>query len=339
MLFVVDFTCMLNKQVKSPCCRASAIRFGGRRRQCRQCGSTWRIRHSRRGRKPLRLRREYLDKVFKSGLRIRHITTTKNVSSDATRKRFAVALNALVKQPRRIRLPAGKLTLIIDAEWRKFEKKCWTLYCLALKPVDKDEAIILDPILRPEKESTETWEAIICCLSKQLKKRIIAVVSDGIRGFFRVTTAHDWKWQRCHFHLLFALQKRRGKRLSTHGRITRENIYQTVRRLLSETSKKRFPRLQARLERLKRKPDCPKRMRMIVNGFLREFSYYRTYLDFPELNLPTTTGVMESINSRLKQKSLTVRTPNAWRKWTIATIRYKPVFKCKRAKLPTKLIP
>ena len=330
---------MLNKQVKSPCCKASVIRFGGKRRQCVQCGSTWRIRQSRRGRKPLRIRYQYLNKVFKDGLRIRQISTTRKVSKDAIRKRFEIALNALIDQPRRIRLLAGNFVLIIDAKWHRFAGEYWTLYCLALKPMDRNEAVILDPLLRQEKESTQTWEAIITGLPDLLKKRIIAVVSDGIRGFERIPSSYGWKWQRCHFHLISALQKRRGQRLATHGRMTREKIYQTARRLLVETSEKRIQALQNRLKKLMVKPDCPKRMKWIVSGFLREFSFYRTYFDFPELNLPTTTGLMESINSRLKQKAPTIRTPNAWRKWTIAAIRYKPIFKCKRAKLPTKLIP
>lgn len=330
---------MLSKQVKSPCCNASVIRFGGRRRQCAQCGSTWRIRQSRRGRKSLRIRYQYLNKVFKKGLCVRQIITTKNVSKDAVRKRFEIALDALVNQPRRIRIPKGNLVLIIDASWHRFARIYWTLYCLALKPINQEEAVILDPILQPGKESTEAWEAIIAGLSDSLKKRIGVVVSDGIRGFFRITLSYDWKWQRCHFHLISALQKRRGQRLATPGRITREKIYQTVRQLLTETAKRRIQTLQNRLKKLMIKPDCPKRMKMIVSGFLREFSFYRTYLDFPELNLPTTTSLMESINSRLKQRALTVRTPDAWYKWATATIRYKPKFKCKRTKLPTKLIP
>jgi len=304
-----------------------------------QCGSTWRVRQSRRGRKPLRIRYQYLNKVFKDGLRVRQISTTRNISKDAIRKRFGAALNTLVNQSRQINLPIGSLVLIIDALWRRFAEKYWTLYCLALKPIDKDEAIILDPILRPGKESTETWGAIIAGLSDPLKKQIIAVVSDGIRGFYCITSSYGWKWQRCHFHLISALQKRRGQRLATHGRITREKIYQTVRCLLIETSEKRVRILKNQLRKLMVKPDCPKRIKWIINGFLREFSFYRSYLDFPELNLPTTTGLMESINSRLKQRAPTIRTPDALRKWTIAIIRYKPIFKCKRAKLPTKLIP
>jgi transposase-like protein len=136
---------MLSKQVKSSCCKASVVRFGGRRRKCRQCGGTWRIRQKSRGRKPFRLRYQYLNKVFDEGLQLRQVVTTRNVSKGAIRKRFEKVLNRFVETPRVIKLPKDKLILIIDARWHKFKGRNWTLYCFALKSVNKNEALILDP--------------------------------------------------------------------------------------------------------------------------------------------------------------------------------------------------
>lgn len=320
---------MLSKQVKSPCCGARVVRFGKRRRRCIQCKSTWRIRQARRGRKRLRPRLNYLDQVFNNNLRIKQIHTTGNISKDAVRKRFNKALNAFVNRPRHIRLKAESVVLIIDAKWQTFSKESWTLYCLAIKPISRNKAIILDPILRPGKESAEIWEMIIANLPEPLKKRIIAVISDGIRGFERIPQSYEWVWQRCHFHLLSALEKRRGKRQATVGRQTREDIYQTVRKLLTETSQYRVRLLRKKLKILSSETDCPKRMKMMISGFFREFVFYRNYLNFPYLSLPTTTNIMESLNGLLQKKSATVRTASAWYKWALATIRHKPVFNCK----------
>lgn len=70
-------------------------------------------------------------------------------------------------------------------------------------------------------------------------------------------------------------------------------------------------------------------MKMAVKDFLRRLPEFRNYLKYPELNLPTTVNVMESLNSFIRKKAKTVNSPKAWYKWAIAAIRFKSIFNCK----------
>ena len=314
---------------KSECCSAKIIRFGGKRRQCISCKKTWRVHPAKRGRKPLRRQCAYLKKVFNHGLRVSQLALHSGLTIDAIYKRFANSLDSIVSQKRIIRVHGEKLILVIDAEWQYFRKELWTLYFLAIKTVGSQQVTILDPVLKKGKENAAVWNEIFNQLPPSLKKRIIALVSDGINGIGIIAENNNWIIQRCHFHLLSRLQKMRGKRASTYGRLVREEIYCSVKLALSETSTRRLNILCRRLAVLAREDGCPKAMRMIVRDFLRRLPDFRSYIDYPELYLPTTVNVMESINSFVRRRAMTTNTPLAWHKWAIACIRLKSKFICK----------
>lgn len=315
--------------MKSECCGAKVIRFGGKRRQCSTCKKTWRIRQTKRGPKPRRKHCDYLNKVFNHGFKVKQLSLYSKLSADAIYKIFANNLEIVVERKRAIRIRGSKLILIIDAEWHYFKKELWTLYFMAIKSAGSQTATILDPILKPGKESVSNWNEVFSQLPEPVKKRIIALVSDGIRGIETVAESNGWIIQRCHFHLLSALQKRRGKRATTPGRLVREEIFNSVKLALADTSTRRINILCKRLAFLANSNECPKAMRMIVRDFLRRFNEYRNYLDYPELNLPTTTNVMESVNSFVREKTRKLNTPKSWHKWAIACARIKSKFTCK----------
>ena len=314
---------------KSQCCNAKIIRFGGKHRQCTACKKTWKAHPDRQGRKPKRKQCHYLKKVFDHGFKVKQLALHSKLSSGAIYKRFINNLDSVIKQKRIVRIRGPKLVLVIDAEWHYFKKELWTLYFLAVKSTDSQTVTILDPVLRRGRENTTTWENIIDQLPISVKKRIVALVSDGIRGIKNVAERNNWIRQRCHFHLLSMLQGMRGKRASTPGRIIREKIYNSAKFALSETSKRRLDILCNRLAVLAQKNECPARMRYTVRGFLRNLPEFRNYLDYPELNLPTTINVMESVNSFVREKTKTIKTPESWHKWAIAYARIKSKFTCK----------
>ncbi|MFH1822276.1 MAG: hypothetical protein ABH830_01095 [Patescibacteria group bacterium] len=314
---------------KSQCCGAKIICFGAKRRQCVVCKNTWRKYPARRGRKPKRRQFNYLNKVFNHGFRVSQLAVHSKLSTDAIYKRFASNLNSAVEQKRIIRIRGSKLILIIDAKWHYFKEELWVLYFLAVKSTGSQTVTVLDPVLWRGKETSTTWNSIINQLPLSIKKRIIALTSDGIRGIEQVAKRNNWIIQRCHFHLLSMLQKMRGKRASTPGRLIREEIYNSVKLALSETSQLRLNILCRRLTLLAENKQCPVRMRGAVRDFLRKLPEFRSYLEYPELNLPTTINVMESINSFVKNKTRTVNSPKSWHKWAIACVRFKSKFTCK----------
>ena len=316
-------------QEKSKCCGARIIRFGGKRRQCVVCKTTWRVWPSKPGRKALRQPRGHLRKIFCGGFSVKQIASRSGLSAGAVYKRFHNNLLGLVEQRRIIRIRGPKLILIIDALWQYFNGQLWTLYCLAIKPTGGSKVVILDPVLRLGKENSATWKDIIYNLPPGVKNRIVAIVSDGIRGIETVAQANNWIIQRCHFHLLSWLQKMRGKRISTPGRMVREEIYSTVKSALAETSEHQLGIFFKRLAILAEHPLCPKKMKMATREFLRRAREFRSYLEYPELNLPTTVNVMESVNSIIRKKVKTINSPHAWCNWSTATIRFKSKFNCK----------
>lgn len=314
---------------KSKCCDAKIIRFGGKRRQCVACKKTWRIRQSKRGRKTLRKQKRYLLKVFNYGFSVRQLALNSRLSKDVVYKRFSQNLDYLIERKRIIGIRGSKLILLIDAQWQYFKGDLWTMYFVSAKSIGSTKVVILDPILRKGRESFTDWNFTINQLPARVRKRVIAIVSDGIRGIETISTNNGWLLQRCHFHLLGMLQKMRGKRMSTPGRLIREEIYQSVRLSLSETSQRRLNILHNRLSVLAKDDLCPTRMRGAVKDFLRKHREFRTYLDYPELKLPTTVNVMESNNSYTRRKSKTVNNPSSWHKWAIACARFKSKFTCK----------
>lgn len=330
---------MLNKHVKSPCCGVRVIRYGGKRRQCVRCLKTWRIRRSRRGRKFLRVKINYVRKVFLNGLAIRRIPTTARVTNSAIGKRFSTALNRIMLRPRRYRMPGRRLILLVDAQWHYFKRKLWTLYFIAVRSTDKEEATILNPILKSGKENLDNWIVIIDNLPNSIKKRLIAAVSDGLPGLNNVFRKRGWIVQRCHFHLIAELQKRRARKRNLPGKSIREAAYQTIRELLVTVSASRKNFLVRRLGRISNDPECPAKIKMIAREFVRCLDEFHAYLKYPELNLPNTNNLMESVGSLVRNRSLKLRTPSAWHKWATTTIKFHPKFICKRAKIPTELIP
>lgn len=316
-------------QEKSKCCRAKIIRFGGKRRQCVACRKTWRVYPAKRGRKIKRRQLSYLHHVLSHGLAVKHLALHSRLSSEAIYKRFTKNLENELKQKRRLYFRGKKLILIIDAEWQYFRGHLWTLYLLAIKPVGAQTVTIVDPLLKQGKENVSDWEKLVDTLPDTVKKRICAIVSDGIRGIEGLSTRHRWTLQRCHFHLLSTLQKMRGKRATTVGKLTREKIYSLTQLALSELDERRFDKICRQLARLAKRDECPKKMRMAIREFLRHRTDFRSYLEYPELFLPKTTSVMESVNSFVRRRARTVNTPRAWHKWAIAAIRFKSKFACK----------
>lgn len=217
---------------KSPCCRETIYRFGRRRRQCRACGRTWRIRQKKLGRRPKRSSSRLPEGIFAKYGRITTWARTRHIGNSTASERLSGALRRLLQRKRR--LPRGPYALLGDGLYFKFKRMDWVMYVMALKPTRSHQAYFLDPVLLPGKESYERWQQAITTVPPELRKRVRAFVSDGFRGSKLIAREHGWIHQRCHFHLLMALIRRHGRRsYRVKGAGIRERLLVVVRVLLT----------------------------------------------------------------------------------------------------------
>lgn len=324
------FVCMNTQHTKSSCCRAPIRRYGGRRRQCPACHRTWRIYRKRRGRKHRRIDKNLLVRTLieKQTLK-QQIRIYNHRSAAALRKRFRKALTWFTQQPRIDFFPSGRLILVGDGLWYRFAKKDWVLYLMAIKPVQGNKAILLNPVLLSGKENYENWKQAIRTIPPEIRKQIKAFVSDGFRGSKKLAKQNKWIHQRCHFHLIAQLQVRRGRKKSNLiGRNIREAIYLGIRQSLETPDKQHLKFLKEHLKRLSIHSDCPRKMRMIAHEFLKEINSFRAYLLYPKLNLPTTTNTVEATGKVIRGFSRNLNTPKSLQLWVTAFRRLRPIVTC-----------
>lgn len=314
-----------------PCSHLIIHRHGARRRRCSHCGKTWVKWKRRRGRKPRQRRIQALTRTFLDGLTLTQQARIGGVKYTTFRARYRALLKTLMRRVR-VRYPRGALLLIIDGLWFTFKGKKWTLYCLALRSVKSSRAHILPPILCSGKESAWQWQALIATLPWAVRKRVQALISDHFTGVETIADKEGWLLQLCHFHLISYLYTILGGRKKTvQWRKGRRQAYHAVRALLIEPDERKSAKIRKRIEVLMNDPECPRRWKMRLREFLRCTHLYRTYLNHPELNLPTTTNAMENLNSRLRaltQRSRGFRTPQALERWVNAYAYFHPEVKC-----------
>ena len=252
-----------------------------------------------------------------------------SVLIEILRQRFRKVLSWFVNQPRKEIFPSGNLILLADGFWFRFKKEDWVLYLMALKSIKEDKAVILDPILLPEKESYENWNQVIETIPREVKTRIKAFVSNNFRASKKLVKKHKWVHQLCHFHLIAQLQIRRGKRKpSLSGRNIREEIYLAIREALEAPNKQRLKFLKENLRILASSPECPRKLKMITNEFLKELKRYHAYLIYPHLHLPPTTNALEVRGRIIREICKRINRPKALFLWATAITRLRPTITC-----------
>src|SRR3989338_4984133 len=130
---------------KSPCCRRRIHRFGKRRRQCRACGRTWRIRVKKRGRKLKRSSIRLSQKVLAEYARMASWAHRRRISVAAASFRLQGAMKHIIRATRSRSLPRGPYALLGDGLYFKFKRMDWVMYVMAVKPIKSNRAFFLDP--------------------------------------------------------------------------------------------------------------------------------------------------------------------------------------------------
>ena len=318
---------------KSPCCRGRIYRFGKRRRQCSKCSRTWRIRRKRRGPKRKRISATIMPGVIRKDVTVTSIARRRHCSPTAIQKRVKHAMEQLLRSPNRPGIPEGPLILIIDGMWLRFRGSGWhIMYLMALRAINGTVAYFVDPVSLPGKETSVGWQEAIATLPQSIRKRIRALVSDGLRGVKPLAQANGWIFQRCHFHLFAKFQQKHVLRVyRIASRQVRDDILTALEETVRTTSESRLLELQNTLRDLSDNPACPWYLRMQVREFLRYLGDFRSYLRYPELHLPITTNTAETmirLLRRLVRKSQGFRTPTSAYRWITTFIRLKRTIAC-----------
>jgi hypothetical protein len=260
-------------------------------------------------------------------------------SRQTVRRRNRAACHRLVAIESLPTLPPGDvpLVLIIDGFWLRFRRLPWVLYHMAVKPAGLPRAFFLDPVMLPGKETVQCWRQALTTIPDGIRPRIKALVCDGITGYKSLARSNGWLLQRCHRHLDVVLSgKLRYRTRKLRGGEVRAAIYSAICEARITADLQRLGQLQSDLKSHARHPDISCRVRGVAREFLRGLLSFRTYLDYPELQLPATTNCLESRHKQLRPIVRGVNRPAAALLRIRAYTRMRPTIACNHTQNPQK---
>lgn len=328
-------------RISQPNCthpRRSQRRYGGRRRYCCRCGRTFRVRPRRRGRCRKRAHKTLAQQFVHNEIlpaRVHRRGTPQSTHQrhrTLARSRQWSAHQLPDPQPPR----QGQLILIADGLVKYLDGKWHTWYCLLVRSVHSDHAVILPPYHRQGTEVVAGWDEAIKSIPAHTQKRIVALVSDGHRGLVRVASQQDWMHQRCHFHLIKRLQAQRSRWSKGRHCTEAHRIYTAVNTILTDTHEPAVRTALHEIEVLAQRTHS-REVQVVLRGFRHNYREYRTYLDHPELRLPTTSNTAESfINliERLCSRARGFRSVRVLNEWIAVLIKTKQTIACRKKDQP-----
>ncbi len=337
------FACMTQKHVKSPCCRGKIYRYGQRRRQCSICKQTWRIRQKKQGRKSKRANVDIVKRYLSHSFNLHEPASRIGITVPALRKRVRQNLNLLLETEQWMEPPENKnLIVIIDALLQKIffgkSKRYYTVYLVLLRALDSEKAVILKPLVFPRYENKADWEQALNNIPKSARSRILALVGDGKPCFLSIAKDNNWLLQRCHFHLLAELNRYASYKRKSKNRELISRIYKEVRIIITTGDRSELQGSLEKISQFTSNPDVPQRIKTrFLKGLLRNHEYYRTYLNYSELNLPTTSNSCEALNSIIGNffiRTRGINSPEAFRKLVQALMLIRKMVNCKGANFP-----
>lgn len=316
---------------KSPCCRGVVRRFGGRRRQCDRCGKTWSIRRKKSGRKrrraPKSLVRQYLDHALPSTYgRSRHL----RVSSDFFERRLLKSRNLFNRTTSWASLPMGSNICVVDAKIQKVMGRRYSIYLILARPVGGKTATIAPPLILPGGESEDGWRRAFEALPASFRSHTRAIVCDGHRGPLNYAKAHSILIQRCHFHLLASIRQRRSRWKRNGDDIEQESVYRLVMKAITVKSERRAVSLLTEIDNLGLASPSYQ-LRIILQGFVHYYEYFRMYRYHPKLDLPTTTNAAESCVGSIHElchRARGFRSIFSLSSWIEALLKHKRTITC-----------
>lgn len=324
----------MNKlHAKSPCCQEKIYHFGNRRRQCSRCKQTWRIRKKKRGRKSEREGSKFSIRYLKH--EIPSIYARSRATGESNKKlkdRLRRSLNYFLSHSNWPTLPKNEpLIAVADAAIQFIEGKLYTFHFILIRRINESYAFIAKPYIRQGSEVAAGWDEAFELLPNKTKDSITAVVCDGHGGLTSLAKKHRWIIQRCQFHLIARIQSRRSKwKLSRHkeeGRL----IYNLVKEVLVSLDDPKIQICLSEIKKIALLASSSWELKTTLLGFTKHYQDYRTYLNYPKLNLPRTSNSAESLIGGIRylcHRARGFRTLLSLTKWIHAFLKNKQKFKC-----------
>jgi len=332
---------MKNLHAKSPCCREKIIRFGSRRRQCVSCRKTWRIRQKKKGRKTNRPVIDLVEKYLRGEIPpLYRAARCQNRFSEAQlQRRLKKSLERFVlKTPWPGFEYNHSFIVIADAMMIKIQSEIYAFYFMLFRPTNSNQAIIAKPYIQKGKESWLGWHRAFTALNPKIIKQTRALVSDGHSGLLSAAKLNDWIIQRCNFHIIAKIQGRRSRWLRSRNKEEGERLYALVNGVLTDKSE---TKVRAALRELQNHIFETKsaQLKRYLSGFIKHSSEYRSYLRYPELNLPRTSNSAEVMVRHIRKlcnRAHGFRTIKSLTLWVGGLIKHRQTITC-NGNLPTKL--
>lgn len=319
---------------KSSCCKARVRRFGDRRRQCCKCHRTWSAWPKRRGRKRKRSDKRLVEKYLDHAVLSPHVRARFGKISESTfRRQLERSRDLFLRTTPWPKLPTkNSVILIVDAVIKKIDRKWYTVYCMLVRTTNSNEAVIAPPVILSGTESQPGWRYALNTLPPSIITRSKAVVCDGHKGSVNWAKRQRLVIQRCHFHLIAAIQGRRSRWGKSRHREEGERVYALVIQALAATDEQMLLSTLYAIEDIALSTSS-KQLQHILTGFVSSYEDFRTYLYRPELNLPTTSNAVESFISCIEELCHRARGFNnarSLKKWVTAFVKHKKTIVCNR---------
>lgn len=317
---------------KSPCCGGSIWRFGERRRRCSICKKTWRAWKKNKGPKKFRKDHQTLFKYLDNEIGTIAKQKNKNrLTPAALHARMAKSLKSFNQETPWPSVPKGELIAIADAMIEYIEGIPHVIYFILLRPLSSNKATIMPFfVTKGSGEGYMGWKGAFKQVPTAIKVRIRALVCDGVMALFQIAREEGWVLQRCHFHLLARIEHN-----ASTGRLgkNRKLAHQLIKLANIILYTKNEATLQEAIEEIKwLLIDINSRLfRTVLFGFIKHHQDFRSFLNYPNYNLPTTSNSAEHMIGRIRKLQFRAhgfRTIKSLSLWIEGYIKFTKTITC-----------
>lgn len=234
------------------------------------------------------------------------------------------------------KVPEGPLIAIADGIIEFFKGEKYTVYIILVRSINSSRACILPPYMRKGGEVVLGWQESFAQIPVDVFSRIEGLVCDGHGGLVRLARSNRWVLQRCHFHLLARI----GHYASFGSCNRTRNVGTRIKRLVEIVLYRKSPEeVSLALEALEkiRNTITSRSFKTVISGFLRNYQDFRSYLNYPQYFLPTTSNSVEFLNSRIRDlqyRARGFRTPQSFFTWITGLCKYRKTQTCRGKNQP-----